>query len=239
MKTISVTIVGRTEFLSKFIDCLKRVNKKDEYVLYAAVEPTSNEVYEMLNSIDFIDKKIICNDKRLGVSENPYRLLSRVFDDGAVSNIYLEEDLIFSQDITNLSDWMVETFDDHQYSHYSTYIHCLSSMWKCENIDCVRERDSVFSPLGFTLTKYQWNTHFKPNWRIHSSGWDFSILQHIQSNKLKNIEPYVSRTKHIGHYGTNCVFESKQQHDLSYDVNYYDGPAPEHYVFSKESMNQL
>lgn len=230
MKTISVTIVGRKEFLTQFIECLKKVNKKDEYTLYASIEPTSNEIYDLVDSIDFINKKVIKNHKRLGVSENPYTLLSKVFDDGASHNIYLEEDLLFSQDITNLTDWVVSNVDHTQYSHFSTYNHSLKSKWAYENIHHVRERVGVFSPLGFAITKDQWNNHFEPNWHINKSGWDFSILEHISKNNLKNVEPLVSRTKHIGYYGTNCVFESKELHDESYDINYYDGPELDNYV---------
>jgi hypothetical protein len=240
MKTISVTVVGRKEFLTQFIKCLKNVNKKEEYTLYVAIEPTSHEIYDLVDSIDFMDKKVIRNDKKLGVSKNPYTLLSNIFDDGSKHNIYLEEDLIFSRDITDLSEWMIDNFNDRDYSHFSMYIHCLSSKWKCPDIKYIRERhDSVFSPLGFTLTQYQWNTHFKPHWHINKNGWDFSILQYIKSQGFKNIEPYVSRTKHIGHYGTNCVFESKQAHDDIYSVNYYDGPKPEYYTLNDEPIVQL
>jgi len=239
MKTISVTIVGRSEFLIPFVESLKKVNNKEDYVFYASVEPTTDYIHDILDSIDFIDKKIIYNKEKLGVYNNPYHLLKRVFDEGSEYNIYLEEDLIFSQDITDLSDWMVNNFNDHNYSHYSTYNHCLRSMWKYNNYDCVRERQSVFSPLGFTLTKYQWKTHFCPNWYINSSGWDFSILQYIKSNELKHIEPYISRTKHIGHYGTNCTFSSKEEHDMIYNINYYDGPKPIQYTFTDVPMCQL
>lgn len=240
MKTISVTVVGRPEFLTQFIECLRKVNKRNEYVLYVAVEPTTNEVYDLIESIDFMEKKVICNSKVLGVFDNPYHLLSTVFNDGAEHNIYLEEDLLFSQDITDLSEWMISNFSDRDYSHFSMYMHSLSSKWKCPDIKYIRERhDSVFSPLGFTLTKYQWNSHFKPNWHINKNGWDFSILQYIKSQGFKNVEPHVSRTKHIGHYGTNCVFESKQAHDDMYNVNYYDGPKPEYYVLSDEPVVQL
>lgn len=229
MKTISVTVVGRVEFLTPFINCLKNVNKKEEYTFYAYVEPTTNEIHDLLDSIDFIDKKIIYNDKKLGVCNNPYQLLTNVFNDGATHNIYLEEDLVFSKDITNLSEWMVDNFDDHLYSHFSTYMHSSILRWKQPDLKYVRERESVFSPLGFCLTKYQWMSHFSKNWYIDESGWDFSILKYIKSNSLKNIEPHFSRTKHIGHYGTNCLFESKQEHDKIYNVHYYDGPAPEYY----------
>lgn len=240
MKTISVTVLGRLEFLTQFIECLKKVNKRDEYVLYIAVEPTTKEVYDLIDSINFMEKKVIYNSKVLGVFNNPYNLLSTVFNDGSDYNIYLEEDLIFSQDITDLSEWFVKNLDDHEYSHFSTYMHMSQAKWKCPDIRYIRERkDLVFSPLGFVLTKYQWNTHFKPNWYINNKGWDFSILQYIKSNSLKNVEPHVSRTKHIGHYGTNCVFESKQDHDDIYNVVYYDGPNPEYYIFSDEPVVQL
>ena len=99
MKTISVTVVGRPEFLTQFIECLRKVNKRNEYILYVAVEPTTNEVYDLIESIDFMEKKVIYNSKVLGVFDNPYHLLSTVFNDGAEYNIYLEEDLLFSQDI--------------------------------------------------------------------------------------------------------------------------------------------
>lgn len=230
MKTISVTIVGRKEFLTQFIECLKKVNKKEEYTLYASIEPTSNEIYDLIDSINFMDKKVIRNNKKLGVSENPYTLLSKVFDDGASHNIYLEEDLLFSQDVTNLTEWYLSNVDQNEYSHFSTYSHLLSSKWDYGNIHNVYERVGVFSPLGFVLTKNQWTNHFKPNWHNNKNGWDFSILDYIRKYNLKNIEPNVSRTKHIGYYGTNCVFESKELHDESYDVNYYDGPEPDYYV---------
>lgn len=240
MKTISVTIVGRQEFLTQFIDCLKKTNRLNEYILYVAVEPTTKEIYDLIDSIDFVEKKVIYNSKKLGVFDNPYNLLSTVFNEGSDHNIYLEEDLVFSQDIIDLSEWMISNFDDTQYSHFNMYMHSLSSQFKCPDIKYVRERnDSVFSPLGFALTKYQWNTHFKPNWYINKSGWDYSILQYIKTNSLKNIEPHVSRTKHIGYYGTHCSFSSKQAHDDMYNINYYDGPKPEYYTLSDEPVIQL
>ena len=48
---------------------------------------------------------IVVNAERLGVRLNPYRLLSRVFNEGADLVLYLEEDLLLSDDVTALALW--------------------------------------------------------------------------------------------------------------------------------------
>ena len=51
------------------------------------------------------DHELVFNASRLGIDENPLRLIERAFAEGSELNLYLEEDLLLAPDVTRLASW--------------------------------------------------------------------------------------------------------------------------------------
>ena len=104
--TITLGVTNRTDYVKQ---CLKTLREAYEYTnpafqnrlkLLIACEP-GDETRRICEDIDWIDKEVIMNDKKLGVRVNPYRILDYAF---SVSdfNLHLEDDLVFSKDLFRL-----------------------------------------------------------------------------------------------------------------------------------------
>lgn len=103
-KTMTCTANNRPHYLEQMLTSLSK-NKTEGYHLYIQVEPGNPKTIEVCNNIDFMPTTIIKNRKKLGVRENPYKLLEKVFEiDGSDFNIYLEDDIIISPDVTSLAN---------------------------------------------------------------------------------------------------------------------------------------
>lgn len=211
MKAIAITACDRVNYLDEMFQGLRQ-NNLEGYKLFMNVEPKNQEVIDYCNSIDFIEKDIVVNDRVLGVRLNPYTLLKRAFDSGATQVVYLEDDLALSPDLMDMCNWYFRRFDKNKYLCFNLYNH---------ESDETRPEDIVvggqFSALGFALTKNQWDKYFDPAWFVHKSGWDFSFTDLIETGKAYNVLPALSRTHHIGRYGG--VHYRTHMHDDMYMHN--------------------
>ena len=89
-KTISLTVHNRPAYLRQVLASL-RDNNSLGYVLNCQLEPGSPECLQICQAVDFMPSVVHLNQKRLGVRENPYQLLRRVFSSGSDFNVYLDE----------------------------------------------------------------------------------------------------------------------------------------------------
>lgn len=214
MKTITITIHDRPEYLIRLLESLVK-NDLTGWDIYAAIEPTpvASEQIRLLQ--EFLPScHTIINEQKLGVTHNPLEILKRVFDqENSQLNIYLEEDLIVSPDICQMADWYASIQDD-------SICLCLCNIGKVEIDDinsnlphsCLfyaNERMTLsgggygFSPLGFVTNQNNWNQHFKPNWLKDKNGWDWSVVGYVVREGKRVLLPYKTRSDHIGDWGVH------------------------------------
>lgn len=174
-----------------------------------------------------VDYEITGNGTVLGIRLNPFRLLSRVFAEGSLLNLYLEEDLLVSPDATRLALWY------HRHHRLG---------WACLNLvsgpcgsagllsnpahpDLLFEA-RTFNSLGFVVRRAEWLAVFSPvwmgpdrkpraapevaEWRTHW-GWDWSVYGAIAGGDLVSLQPALARATHTGTEGTysDAAFQNK------------------------------
>jgi hypothetical protein len=196
MKTITITACARPHYFQDLLRSLKR-NNLDGWRIHIALEPT--ELVPEFHSIcraclKEIDHAITVNPHILGIRENPFHLLERVFQQGSTINIYLEEDLLVSPDVTALADWFA--------ANAKLEWLCLSLLTGgCGSVGLLSDPGhpdllfpaKTFNSLGFILTREQWETQFRPFWTNDEifcdltgniiTGWDWSIYNHLISTE--------------------------------------------------------
>lgn len=218
MKTITVTAWRRPQYLMQIVSDLAK-NTCDDWRLYCAIEPGNRQTLQVCQRINFVETVIIQNPKRLGVRDNPFSVLTRAFNDGSDVNIYLEEDITISQDVTSIADWYLE--NGNTASELCAALHVKS---RTPDDPLVLQRQNVFSALGLIMLRDQWKKHIQPNWYSDGRGWDWAIHEYLNSKKkLSTLAPRLSRSTHIGLYGG--VHYRHQRHGAEFDgLVLYDGP---------------
>lgn len=221
MKTMTLTVHKRPEYLAKVLDSLKANSNLQDYKLFLGIEPGDDTVVDICKSIDFMDVDFHLNVVKLGVRNNPYMTLTRAFNAGSDFNVYLESDVVVSPDMTKLTDWYLK--QDHTdimslnlwYSNNEQFFK--ESQFEGES-DIVKSKN--FNALGLAITKTQWEQYLKNTWMLHKSGWDHSFIEKLKNEKLYTLTPKLSRSHHIGRDGG--VHYRAQLHDHLYVNNIWN-----------------
>ena len=216
MRSITITAWRRPEYLNTMLASLAK-NDLSGYRIYFGLEPGCTPVIDLADAFPHEDKIIVINQKKLGVCDNPFNVLSLAFSQGSEGNIYIEEDLALSPDVTQVADWYLDQVDKTQVLYLGLF-NMTSDPSKPEQFFKGRS----FSPLGGVISKDQWNTWFKPNWKNNAEpikiwgkwGWDWCMSAVIRNNpELRSIFPKASRTNHIGREGgVHCTPEDHDKH---------------------------
>jgi hypothetical protein len=208
MKTITLTVSGRPQYLKPMLVSLKQNDLSGYEYLRINIEPGNPEVVDICNAIDFIPTSIYLNPSNFGVRRNPYEALKYVFQDGSDFNVYLEDDILLSHDAFRLAD-----FHRRRFINDRSVIACSFHNYKSQKIEDQVEFLEEFVAIGFSLTKENWEKYFKPYWfddaiaeeqKIGGIGWDWSIRAVIKKFDLRVLTPVYSRSTHIGEYGYHC-----------------------------------
>ena len=219
MKTITVTACSRPVYLRQALESLRK-NDVGQYKLFFGIEPGSGEVLEVCKSVDWMEKDITVNPRKLGVRVNPFTLLTKVFKEGSELNIYLEEDVVVSPDVTKLADWFLEAQREESWLSLNLL------NYKSTNTDPIGLLPSKhFNSLGLCIKPHAWKTWFEPNWlsdtaaqkvyQGRSVGWDWSMTAVLALEKdLQTLTPVLSRSNHIGREGG--VHASPDFHDRTF-----------------------
>lgn len=216
MKTITLTVSNRPQYLKQFLYNLSKCEEIDKYKLIIGIEPLCKLSKQMCEDISFIDTELIYNKTVLGVKQNPYNLLCNVFEYSNF-NIYLEEDTLVSNDVLLMSDYY---YNNRLYEKYP--ILCLSNFESLDYINNVDEFEEMstkkFTPFSWATVKNNWIENMSKWWNIENVGWDFNITSNLNYNLLL---PVCSRCNHIGEYGVHMVPE---YHVKTYALHsYYKG----------------
>ena len=249
-KTITITVHNRPHLLRTLLKDLVR-NYLVGWDIFLSVEPT-REREEAINVIEEIlsdiDHEIILPNVKQGVRDNPFGLLSYVYDEiGSDVNIYLEEDIVISPDITKIADWYM-TLPRDAYNAYAGISLCNKNSLNKDYSD--KDSQSFFvdsynwSALGFIVDKQGWRDQLKFNWHrddhhLKRRGWDYSVQAHISWHGLKWLIPEISRSTHVGKHGTHC--NPSIQKRLNFDSIVYvdhDISHPE-YFLSNHNIDEI
>jgi hypothetical protein len=210
MKTITITINNRPQYLKQVLDSLRKNDILSYDIMYCALEPGCEENIEICKSIDFIESRIFLNEEKKGVRLNPYFILDKVFNNGSEYNVYLEDDSILSPDAFELANFYYDYFKNSEYLLCSFY-NDLRRYDENEISKVIEWND--FVAIGFSLFKDSWNKWLRTYWfndtiskeeNIGGIGWDWSIRAVMKRFNLKTITPCLPRSMHIGKEGTFC-----------------------------------
>ncbi|MFZ2315763.1 MAG: hypothetical protein WAW86_08930 [Gammaproteobacteria bacterium] len=249
-QTITITAFNRPHYFEQLLSSLVK-NNLNGWMIYMQIEP-SNKVEEFKAIAHALLAKdqfqIEINQTRLGVRQNPYKLLTKVFQQGSLLNIYLEEDMVVSSDLTQMATWYQMLDHTDQLCLNLMFAGCFSSGFlSTPECPSLLVKSKCFNSLGFILTKQQWQTHFASNWlrfpefftNINGDqvdGWDCAIYDYLLSKpELKVVSPLLARANHIGKDdGSYCtedfhitsfdnlpIYQGESQHlDYSITDNY-------------------
>ena len=188
---------------------------------------------------------VAINSERRGVRLNPFSLMKDVFGLGSDMNIYLEEDMLVSPDLTSLADWYLY----HQQPEWL----CLSLLaGGCGSAGLISQPDypdilflaNSFNSLGFVVTSASWRQHFQPNWMVDApgsgvpGGWDWAIYSYLMRNpSLHSLQPALARAVHMGREeAEHC---SASFHDLAFAGLPIAGAQSEAIVYRVTPLEEL
>jgi hypothetical protein len=181
------------------------------------------------------DVEIAVNPRRLGVRENPFRVIERAFALGSDLNLHLEEDLLLAPDATRLALW-------YGANHRDGWL-CLNLIaGGCASAGLISNPDhpallfagSTFNSLGFAVRREEWNACMAAAWMpermdiakfdgVRTGGWDWQIFGLMfDDRRLRSLQPVLARATHTGRIaGEYCT---PKFHDLAFKgLPLYDG----------------
>lgn len=226
-KTITITAHNRIDYLKDTLHSLVQ-NDLSGWQVIASVEPTRvrgqiiDEIETILaDNVDFIIREPLT---RLGDIKHNYDVLRYAFDEQMSDvNIYLEDDLILSPDITKIADWYM-TLPRNAFTGYGGVQLCnLNSKEEqyTQEEACEFFADAYqWGPLGWITDRTGWREQLKFNWNrrnhhINSNGWDWAIRAHTIWHGMKWLYPKVSRSNHMGEFGTHVTPQTQQRYGFS------------------------
>lgn len=215
---IACTAFRRPDYLKETLNSLSKNANLENYTLFVACEPGYPDVVKVAQSVDFMKKSVIVNPRVLGVRDNPFMMLKRVFGMGFDACLYWEDDLVASPDMTRLFEWYLNILNVDNYLCLNPF-NPDSDESKPDMV--VKKKDT--SALGIGMTANQWKRWYEPVWYKDNRGWDWSISMMLKEiGDLFSIQPQLSRSHHIGRF--QGVHYRPEMHDSQYLHNkWYQG----------------
>lgn len=217
IKTITIPVNNRPHYLKKALLSIVK-NDLNGWKIFFSIEPSeySGIMVNLIKEIiaDRTNYQIKSNVKKKGIEKNTYSSLQIAFNAGSKLNIYLEDDIVISPDVTRLADWYCK--QNHK------GIMCLNLLYgACGGINHISKdfpeyiiKTKQFNSCGFVLSGDQWLTYFKSYWFDYSHGftnkdgnpmlgWDWAVFKHNlkEDRNLFVLQPLLARANHIGRNG--------------------------------------
>lgn len=208
----AMTSFNRPGYMREVLYTLANNAGLDEYTLHFGLEPVNPDVIATAHAVQFMPTVINVNPKSLGVTNNPYTMLQRVFTTTNVPGVlYLEDDVILAPDAVRLATWYFQHPERNKYL-------CLNLYNPDSKADANPEEligSSGFNALGVAITREQWFRYFQPGWHANPAGWDWSIIDIAKT--VPCLMPKISRSHHIGREGG--TYYDASRHDAIYCPN--------------------
>lgn len=213
-KAIILTAFDRPEYLERTLETVAAARGLESWNFYANIDPSPrlNKVCDVIEK--FIPSaRILVNESRLGVLENPYRAFATAFTDHEFV-LRLEDDVLISSDALEYAEWAAEMYRWDQ-GVALVQLHSMYSKGDPETVDWTTD----FSPWNWGTWIDRWMNYIGPTWdRDYSTnngvpgveaGWDWNLNTRVLPNLNKYvIAPVQSRSEHIGTYGTHGTPET-------------------------------
>lgn len=225
-KAIIFTIFDRVQYLKQSLDSWKNVRGINEYDIFFKIEPSDHQegIIDVINNFDSHRNSvstILINEKVLGNGFNSWEAFEYLFVKYDFV-ILAEDDIVVSKDILEYFDETEKMFrEDNEIAVISA-----NTKWNTNDSSAVI-REQGFNGLIWGTWKKCWVNYFRDTWdkdytsSIEQCGWDWNLnLRVMPSNNLKNINPLVSRSNHIGILGLHCnelIFDDTQSPSFKED----------------------
>lgn len=239
LRTITITAYRRPHLLEAMLRTLV-ANDVHGWRILLAIEPSpfaDENMRVAAKVLHGLDHEATINEVRLGIKENPFRLIERAFTGGSALNLCLEEDLLLSPDAVELSLW----YDVH---HRPEWL-CLNLIaGGCASSGLLSNPDypdllfagHTFNSLGFAVRREEWERCMRGAWMDEparvvqfdgapTGGWDWSVFTMLMNNPhLRTVQPVLARATHNGRVGgEHCT---AQFHDAAFGgLSIYAGAA--------------
>jgi len=185
------------------------------------------EVLSYLESID-LNKEIIINDNKLNCSRAIKASIERGFK-VADKVIHLEDDILISCDGLNFFQNMLDKYESTDAVAVSGYSKNKLENMSDEDMNKYFCMTGKWFPWGWATWKDKWESIKEP-WDIYNNkkrsySWDKDVKKWMGGFSV--VSPKVSRTKHIGYYGTHItkkMWEGKFSHNNwieDYDKSFF------------------
>jgi hypothetical protein len=208
MRTISIPVYNRPQYLRQCLDSIKAAEHDVDWVLVISAEPgvgpESDQVFNMIHEIDWIETKISFNSFKRGIDVNTFLAADLAHQLGSTFNLYLEDDVVVGRDALIMAEW----FSSSPFA-VEPSIMCLRR--KVEDLSkpstlAEQNEGPLAEGLGYD-TKW-WPKHFRGYWlgydrRMVGFGWDWSLSWKLNEFKFKQYRPFVNRARNIGMIGTH------------------------------------
>lgn len=193
---VAMTANDRPWYLKEVLESWAKV--RGDVQLMIRAEPHS-ATYDVVRSFDGrLDIRLARNRARLGVKENPRRLLNDALEiDEFV--VYTEDDVLVSNDVLEYMTWAKNRYRDEL---------CLLAnqrWWKATDEYAVR-KSSQFTCLTFGVWRDRAETMLT-NFDRDDRGWDWSMAAMIRAEGWRTLAPDHSRSQHIGVVGEHGTAE--------------------------------
>ena len=249
MKTITITAYNRPHYFRQVCESLVK-NDLRGWKIVVAFEPSATFAEhkkildEVLNDNDKIWRaSFLRNPEKKGVRKNPHDVLEYVFDElKSEINIYLEDDVIISPDVTKLAEWYYDLKSDKEILAVKLVNEGCKKLTDDKEIQLCKDQ---FAALGLIIKRASWYDHFKPNWfkdviweGVKRIGWDWSIHRGVlEANpKLYTLMPTNSRSNHIGREGgVHCTPDF---HDATFSEIKVNQSIPEEYIIVDQTKRK-
>ena len=224
-KTITIAAYNRPDNLQLLVDSLfEQQADLDDWKLHIRIDEGGDnfgDVLTVAEEVDFVDTEIHWADSNEGINSNTYWLMNHVFDrEGAIYNLYLEDDLVLSPDALDVANWYIENearllalpgLDD------------IGALCLCKLHSEIKDINAIdllfsrnFAGWGFLMSNRQWWAYGKPAWTTsevlfgYSGMWDNSVAKYIRrrSKRTYNLFPLLSRVTNTGREGMHFTPET-------------------------------
>ena len=240
LRTITVTAYRRPFLFKSMLETLL-ANDLAGWRIVIHIDPSAvaDDIAQIANSLlAGHDRDVVVNPARLGVRENPYRLLERVFRDGSTLNLYLEEDLLLAPDATRLALWY-EAHHRPEWLCLNLIAGGCASGGLLSNADhpSLLFKGATFNSLGFAVRREEWTRLMAPVWMterpdivkydgIPTGGWDWQIFGLLLDDaRLRTVQPALARATHNGRLAGE--FCKPWFHDRAFEgLPVFDGAVP-------------
>jgi Glycosyltransferase like family 2 len=202
MKTITLPVHNRVNYLKEMLDSLSKCRNLEEYTLLFSCEPNSDSCVAAVNEFRHPNKVIHLNTSNKGVRRNPYDLLQLAFHVYKSDiNIHIEEDVVMSPDCLQLTDWFLEQDSKYGVLNFFNRNNKFNADYEKINEYQITKTQHNFTPFIWSMKPHRW-LEFEKVWWVSELGWDYSVVDYMQNANWVNLYPECTRANHIGEYGT-------------------------------------